>query len=196
MTCIPPQKRADGPRLCARRTSRSALECQVALKSFPHAPGSQAAATGLGGTVALQLHLFATTLAFLLLFPPFARATLVPGEITLGEMNCLACHEAAPAVAERLASRQSPCLGQNGARLSPRWMRDFLLNPQIENPGAQMPDMLHALPVAEKVEAAESLTHYLVSLQGTETQTVAVYDAALAFNGRDLYHEIGCVACH
>src|SRR5579859_2384875 len=196
MSCISPQKRADGARLCARRTSRSALECQVGLKSFPHASGSQAAATGLRGTVALQLHLFAAALGLLLLLPTFARAALVPGEITLGEMNCLACHDAAPAVTERLASRQSPRLGQNGARLSPRWIRDFLLNPQIEKPGTQMPDLLHALPAAEKVEAAESLTHYLVSLQGTDAQATPVYDAALAFSGRDLYHEIGCVACH
>ncbi|HEX4644547.1 MAG TPA: c-type cytochrome, partial [Verrucomicrobiae bacterium] len=132
----------------------------------------------------------------LLLFSPFVRATLVPGEITLGEMNCVACHEATPAVAGRLASRQSPRLGQNGARLSPKWIRDFLLNPQIEKLGTQMPDVLHALPAAEKIEAAESLTHYLVSLQPVETQTAGIYDAALAFSGRDLYHEIGCVACH
>jgi mono/diheme cytochrome c family protein len=59
-----------------------------------------------------------------------------------------------------------------------------------------MPDLLHALPAAEKVEVAESLTHYLISLQGTDKQTTVVYDAALAATGKDLYHEIGCVACH
>ena len=143
-----------------------------------------------------QKRFIVRTLGVLLLVSPSARAAVVPGEITLGEMNCVACHDAAPTVTERLASRQSPRLGQNGARLSPKWIRDFLLNPQIEKSGTQMPDVLHALPAAEKVEAAESLTHYLVSLQGADAQTTAVYDAALAFSGRDLYHEIGCVACH
>src|SRR5690349_7394444 len=84
----------------------------------------------------------------LLLLSHIARAALVPGEITLGEMNCTACHEATPAVVKRLSSRQSPRLGQNGARLSPKWVRDFLLNPQIEKSGTPMPDLLHALPAA------------------------------------------------
>ena len=66
-----------------------------------------------------------------LLAPAFvASAAIEPGEVTLGEMNCVACHSADGVVATRLASRQSPRLGADGVRISADWMRAFLLEPQ------------------------------------------------------------------
>src|SRR5579872_5770417 len=90
--------------------------------------------------------------SFLLGCCQLAQAALEPGEITLGEMNCAACHEPSPAFAQRLASAPSPRLGRMGAHLSPKWVREFLVSPQTEVPGTRMPDLLHALPAAEKAD--------------------------------------------
>ena len=124
-----------------------------------------------------------------------AQAGIAPGEIHFAEMNCAACHEAAPNVAQRLASRQSPKLGADGVRISPAWVRDFLLNPQKEKNNA-MPDLLHGLPPREKSDAADALTHYLVSLQTAQLGAGTRFDPSLIKEGGELFHKVGCVACH
>ncbi len=129
-------------------------------------------------------------------FLPAAQAAFETAEITFGEYNCAACHPAGPAVEKRLASRPSPRLGRDGARLSPAWIRAFLIKPTAETPATMMPDMLHALPAAEKAEAAEDLTHYLVSLQNQAIVPGIAFDSAMANAGKELFHTVGCVACH
>lgn len=125
-----------------------------------------------------------------------ANAGWESGEIAFAEMNCVACHQAASVVTQRLASRISPVLGQEGSMLSPTWVRDFLLNPQQEKPGSLMPDMLHGLSGPAKQEVAEALTHYLVSLQVGRSNVPTRLDASIVKQGGELYHQVGCVACH
>ena len=125
-----------------------------------------------------------------------ARAITEPGEILLSEMNCVACHEAAPAVRERLASRQSPRLGADGVKVTPQWLRAFLANPQGESPGTLMPDMLHGLAATEKDAAAEALTHFLISLQPAATGPASGASTAAIKLGGELYHSVGCAMCH
>ena len=127
---------------------------------------------------------------------PKAYAAFEPGEITFAEMNCVACHSTSPAVEQRLASRKSPRLGLEGARLSPTWVRDFLLNPQQEQPGNAMPDMLHGLPPAGKAAAAEALTHYIISLQSESASAATRLEPPVVKEGNELFHRVGCVACH
>ncbi len=135
-------------------------------------------------------------LALLVAFASPARAVIEPGEVLIGEMNCVACHEAAPAVKERLASRQSPRLGADGVKLSPQWLRAFFANPQTTQPGTLMPDMLHGLAPAEKDSAAEALTHFLVSLQPAATGKESGASTAAIKAGAELFHSVGCVMCH
>ena len=119
------------------------------------------------------------------------------GEVLVGELNCAACHHANDAAAARLASAQSPVLGEKGRRLTPQWLRAYLRDPQASKPGTLMPDALHALAPAEKDAAAEALTHYLLSLQPTAAgEPGAEYEAGTVAKGRTLYHTVGCVACH
>jgi len=139
-------------------------------------------------------------LRFLAAFLPAAAcwSQVTPGEILLSEMNCAACHEAAPSTVERLASRHSPLLGPAGARLAPAWMREFLQDPAHAQPGTLMPDALHALPPAEKAQAAEALAQYLATQAPPPPPTGAkpAYDPETAKKGEALYHTVGCVACH
>ncbi len=140
--------------------------------------------------------LLTRSLFALLALGDIVRAAIEPGEILLGEMNCVACHEAAPAVKERLASRQSPRLGASGVRVTPQWLRAFLENPQAESPGTLMPDMLHGLAPAEKAATAEALTHYLVSLQPAAGSAESGVNGAAIRAGGELFHSVGCVMCH
>lgn len=59
-----------------------------------------------------------------------------------------------------------------------------------------MPDMLHRLSPAKKSEAADALTHYLVSLQGGWTNAATRLEPVVVKAGGDLFHKVGCVACH
>ncbi|MEQ1850523.1 MAG: c-type cytochrome [Chthoniobacteraceae bacterium] len=124
------------------------------------------------------------------------HAEVTPGEILLAELNCVACHAAAPAVAGRLASREAPRLAGDGVRIKPQWLRDFLADPQKAKPGTLMPDMLHGLTEPAKSETVEALTHFLMSIQPKDTAEAPAPSAALVNAGRRLYHEVGCVQCH
>lgn len=123
-------------------------------------------------------------------------AQVSPGELLIAEMNCVACHEAAPPVKQRLFSRASPRLGEQGLRLTPQWLQAFLENPQATQPGTLMPDLLHGLAPEVKREAAADLTHYLLSLQKPDARPAAGVSSATIRAGEALYHTVGCVACH
>ena len=118
------------------------------------------------------------------------------GEVLLGELNCVACHSAAPAVASRLDSHRGPNLGNLGLTLTAQWLRNWLIDPSASKPGTSMPHLLHALPVAERAKVAEDLTHYLVSLRPEIATAGAASDPRRQATGEKLFHTIGCVACH
>ena len=114
----------------------------------------------------------------------------------MGEMNCIACHDAPAAIKTRLASRQAPRLGAEGVRATPHWLREVLSDPQKSKPGTLMPDVLHALPSEQKNETVDALTHYLVSLQGEPAKSDRGASGAMIAEGERLYHDLGCVQCH
>lgn len=128
---------------------------------------------------------------------PLVRPARVDeGEVLLGELNCLACHPASPEVARRLSVRVAPVLGAGGLRLTPQWLRAWLLDHEATKPGAAMPDLLAGLDAASRNAVADSLVHYLVSLQPAGEPEGAAADPARIALGRELYHSVGCVACH
>ncbi len=135
-------------------------------------------------------------LSTVLAFPTFSRAEISPGELLIAEMNCVACHEAAAPVRERLASRRAPHLGAEGVRATPQWLRAFLADLQSEKPGTLMPDTLHTLPAERKAEAIEALTHFLVSIQPQRQGAPHGANAAAMETGERLYQSAGCVQCH
>lgn len=128
--------------------------------------------------------------------PQHARGDVSPGEKVLADLNCTACHKAPPAVQARLAMPAAPRLGRDGARISPNWVRSFLINPAAQVPGTTMPDQLHSLSSAEKAEAAEAISHYLGSLRTPESAPLTSFNVELANLGESLFHSVGCVACH
>lgn len=131
-----------------------------------------------------------------LLLAAALQAAVPDGELLLASLNCTACHIAGPAVSSRLAPNAAPRLGKDGARMTPQWVRAWLTDPQAAKPGTTMPDALHALPPAERTETVEALTHFVVSLQPADAGKPAAYSTSAVNAGRELFHTVGCVACH
>ncbi len=120
-----------------------------------------------------------------------------PGERLLAELHCGACHTATPAVAGRLQTPPAPDLRRAGARLRPEFLRAWLADPLSTKPGTTMPDVLGRLSPDERSRAVEELVHYLVSLSPEPAPAAPPAGGNLAVRqGRVLYHQVGCVACH
>jgi len=119
-----------------------------------------------------------------------------PGEVLLGELNCTACHTVEGGAAARVAARGAPKLGTEGLRLEPQWLRQWLTSPSASKPGTGMPHVWGGISESERTQAVDELVHYLVSVQPAGDPTFLAADRARVGMGRDLYHTVGCVACH
>lgn len=121
-----------------------------------------------------------------------------PGERLLAELHCTACHNAGPQVEQRLRTPPAPQLHTAGARLRADFLRAWLASPLTVKPGTTMPDVLGALSPSERAEAVEDLTQFLLSFApGAPEPSPPPAGGELAFQqGRVLYHQVGCVACH
>ncbi len=116
------------------------------------------------------------------------------GRALIEEMNCVACHQS-----ESLAvsSRKSPRLTDVGSRVNPNYLKSFIAAPHEVKSGTLMPDLLGCMDATERKEVAESITHYLVSLNERDTEFhLEAPDAVAAELGERLFHSVGCVACH
>ncbi len=110
------------------------------------------------------------------------------GQLLLGELNCVSCHQTGEGGPAR---KQAPVLDGVGNRVRVGHLRRFLNDPQAVKPGTTMPHLFADDPArAEKVEA---LVQYLATT-GTPRQERP--DGKAIATGRDLYARVGCAACH
>jgi mono/diheme cytochrome c family protein len=115
------------------------------------------------------------------------------GRLLLGELNCIACHKTEEAAKLSIVPRPAPVLDAVGERVRPDYLRAFLLAPRAVKPGTLMPDLLAGLPASQKVQQVEALIHFLASTGGAREMAVMEQSAG---RGEELFHRIGCVACH
>ena len=124
------------------------------------------------------------------------------GRLLITELSCTACHATDDVL---LNAKRGPVLDGVGSRLKVDWIRSFLLSPTTSMPGTTMPDMLVAVPVEQRESAADAITAFLKSLQqpfaeikatGLNPVPMEFWNRGKVENGRRLYHQIGCVACH
>jgi cytochrome c2 len=112
------------------------------------------------------------------------------GLLLMTELRCAACHAAPASWAEMLAAPSGPDLSGVGSRLAADSLWLMVRSPMFRKRGTQMPTLFsNADGDAVKVEA---LVAYLQTLR----ETVAPMPMGDAARGRDLYHQVGCVACH
>ena len=138
-------------------------------------------------------------------FERFARhgeiKAATAGRLLLTELSCVACHSAAA----ELQSKRGPNLDGVGNRVSYDWLTRFLSDPADVSPGTTMPDLLTGLGKRERNHAIAALVAFLVEkqkpfpeLKGTGARPVPLefWNHGQPERGRQLYHRIGCVACH
>ena len=122
-------------------------------------------------------------------FERFGRAGASPapaGDLLLGELNCVLCHST-----KTTPAKQGPVLDKVGERIRSAYLRKFLLDPQTTKPGTSMPNLFADDPKRDaKVEA---LVHFLASTGRTKPERS---DAKAVKAGQELFHRVGCVACH
>lgn len=114
------------------------------------------------------------------------------GALLLSELSCLACHGTPQDQPAGLGWKPGPDLGDGGNRLRASFIRAFLADPAKVDPGTTMPDVLSGR--ADRAEVIEDLTHHL--MQQREKTSAREPIAGVPKRGRELFHSIGCVACH
>lgn len=112
------------------------------------------------------------------------------GYLLLGELNCTSCHAAPKSWADRVSPKPAPDLSSAGSRLDADTLWLMIRSPQHRKKGTQMPGLFAG--EAGDAEKVEALTEYLASLK----KTSEVMPAGKAEHGKELYHKVGCVACH
>ncbi len=128
--------------------------------------------------------------------PGFTRFHLAqPGSTEAGHLlysalNCASCHAVAGAPVD---VKPAPILDGVGLRVKRSYLKQFLSDPHATKPGTTMPNLFAGLDDADKQAKVEALVHYLAST-GAPTQVRP--DGKGISAGQDLYHKVGCVACH
>lgn len=126
----------------------------------------------------------------------------VGGALLISELSCAACHQAKRT---DLQPKRGPDLNGAGNRLKEDWLRRYLAAPHSIKPGTTMPDVLHDLPAEEKKQTIKALMAFLSSNQFTfpTIKATGINPVPHEFwkrgniqRGQNLYHKIGCVACH
>lgn len=115
------------------------------------------------------------------------------GSLLVGELGCVNCHQADPKRESFLASKQAPILTNVGKRVRPDWMMQFIADPHRAKPGTTMPNLFSGWEPSKRNAAVLALTNFLTSTGRVAEQSP---NLQAANQGRRLFHEIGCVACH
>jgi mono/diheme cytochrome c family protein len=116
------------------------------------------------------------------------------GSVLLAEMNCVACHVSDSQ--QLTSSKKAPRLAEVATRINPHYLERFIRAPHQVKPGTPMPHAMSHLDEQKQREAAKSISHYLLSLKSAKPFELQVIDSVAAEFGRELFHTVGCVACH
>jgi mono/diheme cytochrome c family protein len=114
------------------------------------------------------------------------------GRLLIGELNCASCHAIDDKLVSLIDTKSAPNLNDVGTRVYADWMAQFIAQPHAVKPGTTMPDVMGAMNDAQRREAAEAMTHFLVGGDVVELDD----KTGDAKKGEKLFHESGCVACH
>ena len=120
----------------------------------------------------------------------------------VADAMCVRCHNAAeppatPASRMPEATAAGPDLDGIGSRLRRQWIEQWLLDPRSLRSRARMPSVLASDP-GEAGRQAADLAAYLTTAAGDDRTAEAETPATAGDvpDGRRLYSEIGCSACH
>ena len=130
------------------------------------------------------------------ILPGLSNSQLEPelkGHVLIEELNCVACHGGDAALTER--SKKAPLLAEVGSRVNPAYLEAYIRDPHGIKPGTTMPNVMAQQSEAERSQSAIAITHLLLS-QKENSFAPEAPDAVAAQQGKLLFHDRGCAACH
>lgn len=115
------------------------------------------------------------------------------GRVLLQEFNCGACHR--NTMHTRLTDNVAPNLAWSAEQLNPDYIADFIADPRRTKPGTRMPDLMASVSEKERRLTAEQITHYLTANRSNTYQSQPAIEEHWE-RGYELFHSVGCLACH
>ena len=79
--------------------------------------------------------------------------------------------------------------------MAPEYLRRYIADPSAAHPGTTMPQVLSDQSPKDRAAIADAITQFLVSRSSTPFRRDPI-DEREAERGRQLFHSVGCVACH
>jgi cytochrome c553 len=115
------------------------------------------------------------------------------GRLLLGELNCTSCHAADGYSEPFIVRKSAPILDGVASRIKTGYLRKFVAGPHAVKPGTTMPNVFAGLSAEQTAQEVEAILHFLA---GTGTLKQEKPQKKLIAAGRELFHKVGCVACH
>ena len=113
------------------------------------------------------------------------------GELLIGELRCAACHDGI----EANHMKQAPDLSNVGNRLTSDFIKRFVADPVTVHPGTTMPQVLGTVRPEERTAIAADIAVYLGTMKNGPAPSLPEGEID-PYDGKELFHSIGCVACH
>ena len=130
--------------------------------------------------------------------PKLASNRQLPAEldglVLIRKFNCVACHSTNSNILES-RSKKAPRLKWAAEKLNPEYLTSFIANPHASKPGSTMPAMLNDVHPDEREHVADAISHFLLNQTKNEFRS-QTKDPTASKRGYELFHEVGCVACH
>ena len=115
-----------------------------------------------------------------------SESAIKAGEETVKTVGCLTCH-----AVDGLGSDFAPALDSVGAKVTPNYLRQWIIDPKAYDPDTSMPSLRLSTREVDNVVA------YLMSLQqptsNVATESIGEVDVA---EGETLVRTYGCFGCH
>ncbi len=116
------------------------------------------------------------------------QPTAEAGRLLYNELGCANCHGGDTG----LPARRGPVLTSITKRIQPDWLRSYLADPSTARAGTSMP---HLFDPTDKA-SIEAVVQYLGSLAAKKEPKPKQAKYVNAERGSDVFHTLGCVACH
>ena len=116
------------------------------------------------------------------------------GLVLMQKLNCIACHTS-DSYQSLIAAKTAPRLQWSAKTLNPVYIEAYIANPHAVKPGSTMPELFGQLDELERNQSATAITHFLLTKTKNEFQRQPI-DGEATHRGFELFHSVGCVACH
>ncbi|MGE3780536.1 MAG: cytochrome c family protein, partial [Pirellulaceae bacterium] len=143
---------------------------------------------------------------FVISYERFVRPGDLPastgGSLLWSELACGACHLSSTPGSE---PKSGPRLDNAGLRLQQDWLQRYLTDPSAVQSGTTMPDVLTGLTAPARADTVRALVAFLTTQRAPFEEPKAsganpvpheFWNQGRVERGRELYHQVGCVACH